>query len=247
MKVAPSDLVATVYQRNRGALVSYVTRMVLRPEVAEEIVQQAALQLLEAGKRPADAEGMRAVLFTAASRLAIDHLRRHGTWREDIMDDTRLRAEADARFMAESMAMHGSPEVASIARQHLAVCLSCTMRNLLPQQAAALLLVEVYDFTVEEAAGMCAASFGQLKNWLQQGRAILRDKYQARCALVNKRGVCHECTELSEFFTGRRDDPLDGTVRDVDARWNIVRAQREEPLDRWHRMVMEIAADLLGN
>lgn len=246
MDTAPPDPLSTVYHSCRRALISYVTRMVLRPEVAEEIVQQAVLNLIEADNRPLEAEGMRAMLFKAASRLAIDHLRRHGTWREDVMEETRLRAEADAGFMTQSAALRGSPEMSSIARQHLAVCLSCTMRNLLPQQAAALLLVEVYGFTVDEAAGMCEASFGQVKNWLQSARAALGEKYKARCALINKQGVCHECSELSEFFLGRRQDPLEGSARDLDARLAIVREQREEPLDRWHRLVMRITADLLG-
>lgn len=247
MEAPPFDLAGTVYQCSRRELVSYVTRMVLRPEVAEEIVQQAALKLLEPdGNRPSDPEGVRAWLFKVASHLAIDHLRRHGTWRETVMQETRQIAEADEHFMGQSHLMRGSAEVSAIAREHLAVCLSCTLRNLPPPQAAALLLVEVYGFTVDEAAQMLDAGFGQIKNWLQSARGFLHEKYEARCALVSKQGVCHECTELSEFFHDRVDDPLAGTARDLDARFTLVRQQRDAPMDRWHTMVMDITFDLLG-
>ena len=43
-------------------------------------------------------------------------------------------------------------EMAAIAREHLAVCLVCTLRNLLPQQAAALLLREVHGLPIAETS-----------------------------------------------------------------------------------------------
>lgn len=47
--------------------------------------------------------------------------------------DARDRAIADAGFVAESQQMRGSPELTAIAREHLAVCFVCTLRNLPPQ------------------------------------------------------------------------------------------------------------------
>ena len=90
------------------------------------------------------------------------------------------------------------------------------LRNLGPEQAAALLLAEVYGFTVGEAAEILGATFGQAKNWIQTARARMQEKYAATCALIAKQGVCYQCVELSEFFTGRREDPLDGTTKDIE-------------------------------
>ena len=93
MNRTASDLLAQAYQQSRRELRSYLTRMVLRPDVAEELVQQAALKLLEAERGestiPTDAEGVRAWLFRVATHLAIDHLRRHSTWREEVLLETR--------------------------------------------------------------------------------------------------------------------------------------------------------------
>jgi RNA polymerase sigma-70 factor, ECF subfamily len=204
---ARSELLAQAYEQCRRELTSYVTRMVLRPAVAEELVQQAALRLVEGDHTPTDPEGTRAWLLRVATNLAIDYLRRHSTWRENILLETRERAVTDEAFVAESRLLRGSPEMSAIAREHLAVCLSCTLRNLPPEHGAALLLVEVYDFTVPEAAEILGVSVGQAKGWIQSARAKLREKYSATCALITKQGVCYQCVELSRSFNGREENP----------------------------------------
>ncbi len=241
---AQAETLAQVYQRSRRDLTAYVTRMVVRADVAEELVQQAALKLVEA-ENPPDLPGTRAWLFRVATNLAIDHLRRHSTWRENVLVETKERAEVDAAFVAESRLLCGSPEMGAIAREHLAVCLSCSLRNLPPQQAVALLLAEVYGFAVSEAAGILGATPGQTKNWIQLARARLHEKYAATCALVTKQGVCYQCVELSEFFNNKKDDPLEGTPRDIDARLAILREDHDRTPGPWHRLMMRIVDELL--
>ena len=238
----PTDL----YERHRRELTAYAQRLVIRHEIAEEIVQQTAVKLLEATDAPREAPALRAWLFRVTTNLAIDHLRRHSTWRETILLETKEQAGADENFLAESRLLCASPEVAAIAHEHLTVCFSCTLRNLLPQQAVALLLREVYGFTHEEVAEIMAASFGQVKNWIQSARAALRSRYEATCALITKQGVCYQCVELSEFFNGRSVDPLEGTRRDLDARLAILRDRRETTLGTWHRLMMRIVDDVLN-
>jgi RNA polymerase sigma-70 factor (ECF subfamily) len=245
MTTANSALLAQTYQDARRELTHYLTRLVLRPAVAEELAQQAALRALETPAVPADAGGMRAWLFRVATNLAIDHLRRHSQWRETILLETRAAAEADGAFVAQSQQLRGSAEVSAIAREHLAVCFACALRNLPPSQAAALLLAEVFGITVEEAARILDASIGQTKAWIQAARAALRERYDATCALVTKQGVCHQCVELDAFFNGRRTDPLAGTARDVDARLAILRERRTTELGPWHRQLMGLVDALL--
>jgi RNA polymerase sigma-70 factor, ECF subfamily len=245
MSDVSADLLAGLYEQHGRELAAYVRRLVGRIEVAEEIAQQAALRAIEAPTAPSDALALRAWLFRVATNLAIDYLRRHSTWRETLLLETRERAEADPAFLAQSQLMRGSPELSSIAREHLAVCVTCTLRNLSPQQSAALLLKEVHGFATDEIADFLDASFAQVKNWLQSARAGLRARYESTCALITKQGVCYQCVELAEFFTGRPDDPLENTPRDVDARLAILRERREAPLGPWHRLMMRMIEDLV--
>jgi RNA polymerase sigma-70 factor (ECF subfamily) len=218
----------------------------VRPEIADELVQQAAVRMLEADGVPAE-PGLRAWLFRVTTNLALDYLRRHSTWRETILEDAKERADLDEVFIAESQSLRGSPEIAAIAHEHLAVCLSCTLRNLPPHQAVALLLREVYGFSHDEVAEMTDATFGQVKNWIHTARATLHARYQKTCALVTKEGVCYQCVELSEFFHGRSVDPLDHTLRDLDARLAILRDRRHTPLGPWHRIMMRLVHDVLDS
>lgn len=228
---------ADAYERSRNDLTGYLTRLVVRPEIAEELAQEAAFRLIASRPELADAAAVRPWLFRVGSRLAIDHLRTHATWREDVLLAVRGRADASPAFQAASLALVGSPEMATIAREHLAVCLACTMRNLPPPQAAALLLTEMHGFSVTEGAALLDATPVQVKNWLQEARARLRALYAASCALIGKQGVCYQCVELAEFFNGHRENPLAGSSGDLAARLEVARSTRQAGWGRWHRMM----------
>ena len=234
------------YERHRRELVTYATRLVLRESIAEELVQEAAVRLLRDDRLPADDAQVRAWLFRVVSNLAIDHLRRHSTWREMVLVDTRHRAEADPEFVGVSHSLRGDPEMAAIAREHLAVCFACTLRNLPPRQAAALLLREVHGFSTSEVAEAVEATPVQVKNWIQQARQTMDERYGHSCALVTKEGVCHQCVELDGYFNGQRRDPLSGSERDVAARLAILRETREAALGPWHRRILKLVEDILA-
>lgn len=235
-----------VFRTHRRALTTYVTSLLTREDVAEEIVQQAAVRALEQGRVPEGPGELRAWLFRVATNLAIDYLRKHSTWREGMLDETRDRAAHDAAFVAESRLLSGSAELRTIARDHLAVCFACTLRNLTPEESAALLLKEIYEFTIEEVAAVMAASFGQAKAWIQAAREKLRARYDTTCALVAQTGACFQCVELDRFFLAGGGDPLAGTARDLDARLAIVRDKRDAPLGPWHKQMMRLVAEILG-
>jgi RNA polymerase sigma-70 factor (ECF subfamily) len=245
--VTARERVAATFQSNRKMLAGYLTRLVAREDIAEELVQQAAMRALEQESLPEDAAEMRMWFYRVATNLALDHLRNHSTWREGVLGETRGMAEADAGFVAESRLLAGSPEMKTIAKDHLAVCFACTLRNLRHEESAALLLKEVYDLTVDEVARVMDATFGQVKAWIQSARAQLKAKYDTSCALVTQEGVCFQCVELDRFFGADRGDPLAGTNRDVAARLVVVRERRDAPLGPWHRQMMRLVDEVLDD
>jgi RNA polymerase sigma-70 factor, ECF subfamily len=242
-----TDARAAAYQLHQRELTAYATRLVVRPEVAEELVQDAAVRLLGSEVVPTESAEVGAWLFKVVTNLAIDHLRRHSTWRELVLVDTKARCERDEAFISASRSMRGSPEQKAIAREHLMACFSCTLRNLAPFEAAALLLREVYGFSTRETASNLDATEVQVKNWLQQARRTLEARYARTCALVTKEGVCHQCVELDRFFNASERDPLDGTARDIEARLAIVRREREATLGPWHRQMLRILDDVISD
>lgn len=245
MAVAHESFRVRCYERHRRDLIAYATRMVLRAEIAEELVQDAAIRLLRDEQLADDDPQIRAWLFRVVSNLAIDHLRRHSTWRELVLLETRDRAEADPGYVTESLALRGTPEMAAIAREHLVVCFACTLRNLPPREAAALLLREVHGFSTVETAEVVEASATQVKNWIQRARRTMTERYRHTCALVTKAGVCHQCVELDEFFNGQRRDPLAGSTRTLAARLKILKDTREAALGPWHRRMLRLVEAVL--
>jgi RNA polymerase sigma-70 factor, ECF subfamily len=232
-----STRLGQAFEALRPELVSYLTRLVARPAVAEELAQAAALRALEVDGAPAEAAVLRPWFFAVATRLAADHLRRHGTWREAALLDVRHDAEADPTYLAEAGSLRGTPEASAVAREHLAACVACTLRTLPPEHAAALLLHQVHDLTVQEAGEALSARPAQVKGWIQAARAALRARYAATCALVRREGVCFQCVELDGFMNGTHRDPLAGTDGGVEARLAILRSLRVSPPGLWQRLL----------
>lgn len=144
--------------------------------------------------------------------------------------------------MPQLAAERGSPELAAIAREHLVVCFSCVLGQLPAEQAAALLLREVYGFGNGEAAGILDAREAQVKNWLQAARRHMTARYEATCALVGKKGACWQCVELDRYAGGGHGDPLAGTAGALQDRLELLRKDGAAPAGRWTRLM----SDLLG-
>jgi hypothetical protein len=86
---------AALFEATRPELLSYVTRLVVRHAIAEEV----AVRALSTDAPPPGHE-WRPWLFRVATRLALDHRRKHGTWRENMLLEVREAARTDARFTA---------------------------------------------------------------------------------------------------------------------------------------------------
>ena len=241
--MAAADLMAQEFERLRRELTTYLTRLVVRPAVAEELVQTAFVRALEArATAPTRIEELRPWFFQIATNLGIDERRRHGSWREDLILDAP-REVHDRPALMEAMRSHqGSPETAAVAREHLTTCFACTLGQLPPGHAEALLLKEVYGFTIEEAAKILGARFAQVKNWIQAARAKMEERYAATCALIRKDGVCFQCVQLDGFFRADRGSPLGGTDGTLRVRLTILQDMRETLPGPWAR----ILGDLLG-
>ncbi len=235
-----------IFEVVRRELTAYLCRLVVRPEIAEELTQTAFVRLLESGRTaPNRIEGVRAWLFRVATNLAFDELRRHSTWRETMVLELRATAEANPEFMARSEALVGTPETKAVAREHLAACFACALRNLPERKAAAFLLKEVHDFSLAEIAGMLEASESQAKNWLQEARAYMRNRYNDTCALMAKQGVCYQCAELDEYFRAGAGNPLMAGGDQVEARLDILKQLRATPWSKWHTQLFELLDDLI--
>lgn len=63
-----------------------------------------------------------------------------------------------------------------------------------------MILKEFYHFKRTEIADILNKSEGVIKHLLFEGRKELQTRYEKRCALINKKGVCYQCAELNDFL-----------------------------------------------
>lgn len=198
---------------------SFALRMVAHPDDAEELVQDA---LLKAHRGLASYRGGSALstwVFSILTRCCLDHLRKRRRWRWDAQH--HARADPDAPH-DEVMAMLAKPGSEYDAREHLAFCFSCVARSLSPEEAAALLLREVFEFSNREAATICGVSESVLRHRLSAARHAMQDAYEGLCGLVAKTGVCHQCSGLRDAAPAQnRGVPTPELPASREGRWRV--------------------------
>lgn len=231
----------TVLTDIRPELLRYLTRLTGSPEGAEDVFQSTYLRAHDAlGRAPSASDELRRWLFRIATNLALDELRRRKRWQAGGVVELRELAEGNAAFMERSAAMVATPETTNIVREHLDACFGCVVRNLPDAQAASILLRELHGFSVAEVAGILAARPTQVKNWIQSGRRTMQDRYAETCALVTKRGVCHQCTELSDYFRAPGPAALGIRAGVMEERLSAIRPLEQTAVGEWHRRLLSL-------
>ncbi len=118
--------------------------------------------------------------------------------KELVLSNTGL-AQSIERIAATSTA--GSYDM----REHIDTCFTCISKNLPIENQVALMLKDIYDFSVKEIMFILRQSEGTTKYRLQSARKTMSTIFDQRCALVNKNGVCHQCSELNRWFNPKQN------------------------------------------
>lgn len=175
-----------------------VRRMVGDPTETDDLVQEALTRAWSSIGRFDGRSEVSTWLCRIGINAAIDHLRAQQRW--------RVRAQiAYANECATSMELGMevgevvmSPAFRYDAREHIAFCFTCVGRSLDPDLQAALLLREVEGLSNLEAARSLDITESVLRHRLTEARATMEREFDGLCALVNKRGVCYQCSGLRE-------------------------------------------------
>ena len=196
----------TEFERIRPQLRSYILRITASVADTEDIVQETWLK----AERNLDSfqgnASLKTGLFAIASNLAKDHLRLKKRWTEDCTDICRQAALGNRAFFEEAMNIRmTSPQGNFEIKEHIAFCFTCIAKSLPLEQQIALLLKEVYEFKVKEIAVIMDLSEAMAKYYLHTARSKMIEVFDRRCALINKEGICHQCTELNGIFNPKQN------------------------------------------
>lgn len=189
-----------------GQLKSYILRITASITDAEDIVQDTYLKAFDKLHTYRGESSLKTWLFTIASNLARDNERAQKRWTENVTDITKEAALNNKLFFQEAMHIRAtSPHGQFDAKEHIAFCFTCISKSLPLEQQLCVFLKEVYAFKVSEIATILGTTEAMVKYYLHTGRSKMIQIFDGRCALINKEGVCHQCSELNNIFNPKQN------------------------------------------
>jgi RNA polymerase sigma-70 factor, ECF subfamily len=190
----------------RAQLKSFLLRITASPMDAEDIVQDTYLKAHEKIDGFRGESSLKTWIFSIASNLAKDNLRAQKRWKENVTDMGKEAALSNKQFFQEAMHIRmSSPQGQFEIKEHITFCFTCISKSLPLEQQLALLLKEVYEFKVNEIVTILQSTEAMVKYYLHTGRSKMISIFDGRCALINKEGTCHQCSELNGIFNPKQN------------------------------------------
>jgi RNA polymerase sigma-70 factor, ECF subfamily len=200
-----TDELTTQFMTIQGELKSFLLRMTASVQDAEDIVQETYLKAYAKIDTFRGESSLKTWVFSIASNLARDFLRSRKRWPENVTDICREAALNNRQFLQESIQIRQtSPQGNFEIREHIAFCFTCVSKSLPLEGHLVLLLKEVYSFKVREISQILQMSQAMVKYHLHISRNKMMDIFAYRCALINKEGICHQCTELNGIYNPKQ-------------------------------------------
>jgi len=166
-------------ERHRRELHVHCYRMLGSFEEAEDLVQETLLRAWKARDALERGDWFRAWLYKIATNACLDAIKRNGRrvpslgsfrdlpWLQPYPD--RLLEEAEAAPPGDE------PHAAVIGRETIELTFLAVIQLLPPRQRAALILCDVLDWPVRDAAEVLEIGVAAVNSALQRARATLRD------------------------------------------------------------------------
>lgn len=183
----------------RKPLFGYIYRMVTHRADAEDLLQDVLIRVLERLPQFRREARFKSWLFGIATHVCLDHLRQKKRWRVEAQLEGEKHADGNADTGKQLVATVSHPDFVFEIREHITQCFACVARTLEPEEQAALMLREVLGFSAEEAGEIMQVSEPVFRHRLSSARGTMTKHYDGLCQLVNKTGMCWQCTGLREF------------------------------------------------
>ncbi len=229
-KAAFSALVAEDLPRLRRI----ARRLIGHPEDSEEVLQDALVRAWQGIGDFQERAAFTTWLSSIVTRCAVDHLRQQKRWRTEAqVAYANLCAESES-LSGEVIATASSPDFAFEVQEHIAYCFACVGRSLPPDEQAALVLRDVMELSAREASNVLGISDSVFRHRLAAARTAMTEKFAGLCALVNKQGICHQCSGLKMLAPKDRQGGAFPDIADFADRMAVVRQAAPGSMARLH-------------
>lgn len=189
----------------RGELKSFLLRMTASIQDAEDLVQDTYVRAQAKIETFRGESSLKTWIFSIASNLARDLLKSRKRWPETVTDICREETLGNRQFFQEAIHIRQtSPQGNFEIKEHIAFCFTCIAKSLPLDGHLVILLKEVYGFKVRDISQILQMSEAMVKYHLHVNRTKMMEIFDHRCSLINKQGICHQCTELNGIFNPKQ-------------------------------------------
>ena len=223
----------------RGELKSFLLRMTASIQDAEDLVQDTYVRAQAKIGTFRGESSLKTWIFSIASNLARDLLKSRKRWPETVTDICREETLGNRQFFQEAIHLRQtSPQGNFEIKEHIAFCFTCIAKSLPLDGHLVILLKEVYGFKVRDISQILQMSEAMVKYHLHVNRNRMMEIFDYRCSLINKQGICHQCTELNGIFNPKQK------VQEELVKIEMVREAENRTRDELFTLRMKILQEL---
>ncbi len=195
-----------LYVEFQPQLKSYLYRLLADRNDVEDLAQDTFFKAFEKIGTFKGTSSLKTWVFQIATNLARDFLRKRKRWPINAQDKAKELATVEPAIPEAFGRVHQySPSGRYEIIEHIDFCFTCISKTLPLDQQLVLILKDVYDFPRKEIALVINKTESVVKHLLFYARKTMTNIFDRRCALVNKEGACHQCTELSGYFNPKQN------------------------------------------
>jgi RNA polymerase sigma-70 factor (ECF subfamily) len=190
----------------QSQLKSYLYRLLANRNDAEDLTHDTFIKAFDKLSTYKGEASLKTWVFRIATHLAYNYLQRQKRWTPDVSQRAKelVLKMPDLQQKIQNLPTHSAYAVFDV-KEHIDTCFTCIAKNLLIENQVVLMLKDVYDFTIQEICQILDKTEGVVKYLLQEARKTMIDIFDKRCALVNKNGVCNQCSELNGWLNPKKN------------------------------------------
>jgi len=196
----------TLFAGFQNQLKSYLYRLLSDRNDVDDLTHDTFIRAFDKIATFNRESSLKTWVFKIATNLAYDHLRKLKRWPADAQDQGANLAIGTEEIAQSFRIVHQASNAGAYEmKEHIDFCFTCISKTLPIENQVALILKDIYDFQVKEICLILDKTEGVVKHLLIFSRDTMAGIFDNRCALVNKNGVCDQCSQLNGIFNPKQD------------------------------------------
>lgn len=196
----------TLFAEFQHQLKSYLYRLLADRNDVDDLTHDTFIRAFDKISTFKQDSSLKTWVFKIATNLAYDHLKRLKRWPADAQDQGANLAISTMEIAQTFRNVHQTSNTGAYEiKEHIDFCFTCISKTLPIENQVALILKDIYDFSIKEICLILERTEGVVKHLLNDARSVMTGIFENRCALINKNGACHQCSQLNGIFNPKQD------------------------------------------